>query len=160
MATSRHLAANQHHLGRDPHARRTPDQHDQELAPILGTWQITGADETTAIVGEETFERMPGGFFVHGRFDRMIDGDAHDGVIVLGYDRDRGAFVSHHFDNLGYAREYVITIEGARWTFHGRYERATYDFDGAHFAATWEQSKDGRTWQPLCKLRGTRVRGA
>ena len=156
MATSRHLAANQHHPGRDPHARRTPGAQDALLDPILGTWQIAGED----ITGEDTFERMHGEFFVHGRFDRMVGGRQHDGVIVLGYDRDRDAFVSHHFDNLGHAREYIVTIEGARWTFHGRHERATYDFDGARFTATWEQSQDGRTWHPLCVLHGTRMREA
>jgi len=152
MATSRHLAAHQHHLGRDPHAQRTPGPEDAQLEPILGVWQITGD-----FIGEETFERMPGGFFVHGRFDRMIDGRPHDGVIVLGYDRDRDVFMSHHFDNLGYARHYTVAIDGARWTFHGRYERATFRFGDTGYAATWEISNDGHTWRPLCRYSATRV---
>src|SRR6185312_794795 len=152
MATSRHLAAHQHHVTRDPHAQRAPGPEDAQLEPILGIWQITGD-----FTGEETYELMHGGFFVHGRFDRMIDGKPHDGVIVLGFDRDRGAFVSRHFDNLGYAREYVVTIDGPRWRFTGPYERASYEFANASYTATWEISNDSRVWRPLCRYNATRV---
>ena len=152
MATSRHLLAHQHHVTRDPHAQRTPGQQDAQLEPILGIWQLTGD-----LSGEETFERMHGGFFVHGRFDRMIDGKQHDGVIILGYDRDRSAFLSRHFDNLGYAREYTVTIDGARWRFTGPWERATFELGDGTYVATWEMSNDSRIWKPLCRYNATRV---
>lgn len=152
MTSVRHLATNQHRVHRAPHARRAPGPEDARLDAIVGVWQVTGD-----IDGEETFERMAGDFFVHGRFWRMTSTGPHDGVIVLGFDRERGEIVSHQFDNHGYAREYVITIDDATWRWSGPYERATYRFDGDAYSATWEQSDDSRNWRPLCTLRGTRV---
>jgi hypothetical protein len=209
---------------RDPHEKREPGDNLAKLAPILGTWKITGtnapragrgtsttprapaaetaaepageaadepadqpasqkADEpaaetaaepadghagghaggpaldpaSLAVEGEETYEVMRGDFFVMGRWThRFPDSSEHTGISVIGHEPERGSIMCENFDNLGYAREYRVAIEGNSWTLTGAHERATYTFadDGNAFTVEWETSTDGRAWTALCRLEG------
>lgn len=151
---------------RDAYEKRAPGAALDQLAPILGTWKITGenaprdgqapADRASlAVEGEETYEMMRGNFFVHGRWThRFPDGNEHTGISVLGHEPERGSIMCENFDNLGYAREYRVSIDGGTWKLQGAHERATYTFavDGKSFTVEWESSQDGRDWTPLCRL--------
>jgi ketosteroid isomerase-like protein len=154
---------------RDLHAKREPGVDLAKLAPILGTWHVTGRnarrassstppdDPSLAVEGEETYEVMRGDFFVMGRWThRFPDGGEHTGISVLGNEPERGSIMCENFDNLGYAREYRVAIDGRTWKLTGAHERATYTFaaDGNAFTAEWERSTDGREWTPLCRLEG------
>jgi hypothetical protein len=150
-----------------PHARRTPSRDHAALAMFVGRWRVEGHNAATAlnapsgvVTGEEIYEWLAGGFFVVGRWSRRFGGDAHIGSSVLGHEPDSDAYFAHHYDNLGYAREYVVSVHDRVWTFTGRYERATIEFsrDGESFHEVWERSNDGVTWQPLCELGGRRQR--
>jgi hypothetical protein len=70
-----------------------------------------------------------------------------------------GSYSADNFDNLGYHRRYAVRVEGDTWTFVGEYERAkqTFDPSGRSFEIKWELSKDGKQWQPLCELHGTKL---
>jgi len=150
-----------------PHALRTPSRDHAALAMFVGHWRVDGRNAGAApnapnalVAGEQVYEWLAGGFFVVGRWSRRFGDDAHIGTSVLGHEPDDDAYFAHHYDNLGYAREYVVSMRDRVWTFTGRYERATIAFssDGASFDEVWELSKDGMTWHPLCELSGRRGR--
>lgn len=145
--------------------KRGPGTEVALLAPIIGRWQVVGENAPTApsapasaVEGEESYEWMDGDFFILGRWSRTFDNGHHSGVSVLGYEPERGAVMIHNFDNLGYARDYQVAIDGKVWTLTGAHERATYSFaaDGESFDARWEIASDRNGWQPLCTLRGRR----
>jgi ketosteroid isomerase-like protein len=153
------------------YGKRQPRADPETLAPILGTWKVTGRnapragsatqpdDPSLGVEGEETYEMMRGDFFVMGRWThRFPDGGEHTGVSVLGNEPERGSIMCENFDNLGYAREYRVSIDGQTWKLTGAHERATYTFagGGTSFTVEWESSTDGREWTPLCRLEAHR----
>lgn len=148
-----------------PNKRAARGPEHELLIRLVGRWTITGRNGAEApsapnapIAGEESYEWLPGEFFVLGRWDRRIGDGRHVGVSMLGRAVDASRYEAHNFDNLGYARRYVLSASGSTLTFSGEWERATYEIaeDGRSFRARWEISKDGSTWGSLCELRGER----
>jgi Protein of unknown function (DUF1579) len=134
------------------------------LEALLGRWQLTGENAPSApglaaepVTGKETYERMDGDFFLLGRFMHRFPSGHHSGISVLGHDPERDGYVIHNYDNLGFARDYVIAIDGRVWKLTGPHERATYVVDTGSISITWEQSMEGRFWQPLCRLHARRA---
>lgn len=152
--------------GRDPHASRSRAAAHDQLAVFLGTWQVRGhhapvvpGQPGSRISGHVTYAWMPGGFFLTCYWARLFDDAEHTGLAILGYDAGEHAFVARHFDNLGHARVYRVTGDGHAWTYEGTFERARLVFapDGQSFTETWETTKDGLRWAPLCELIATRA---
>jgi hypothetical protein len=147
----------------DPHEQRTLGHEQRLLEVFVGHWKINGKNAPGApgapgakVQGEESYEWMPGDFFLIGRFiHRFGDGDrTHEGTAVFGFDPLSGAFSADHFDNLGYHRHYDLAVNDRVWFFKGRWERAVLRFDKCDrsFEIEWEISKDGSNWKPLCEL--------
>jgi hypothetical protein len=172
QSTSRTTSSSPGAHERDPHARRQPGRPHELLHVFVGTWQVEGRNAPAAptlsqepgageqVTGEQVYELLPGGFYVMGRWDRRTASGVHVGINVLGHDPDRDTLFAHHYDNLGYAREYLVTVSGRMWTYSGRYERATIELsaDGLSYSETWEMSTDGTSWRPLCALSNHRRR--
>jgi hypothetical protein len=134
---------------------------------FVGRWKVRGQNKESAPVapgvkvsGEETYEWLTGGFFLVSRFQHYFGDDAHIGLSTIGYDTSSQTYVSHNFDNMGYARRYEITVDDKTWTFKGEFERATLVFssDGNSKTEHWEISSDGANWQPLCEMTATKIR--
>lgn len=99
---------------------------------LIGQWQVEGNNAPAAphaprtpVSGEQSYEWLPGKFFVLGRWSRRFGdgGRAHIGTSILGYDPDRDGLSTHHYDNLGYAREYAVSVRDRVWSLTGRSER-------------------------------------
>lgn len=143
----------------DPQRRRTVGREHRQLRAFLGTWKLTGrTSHSPTMTGELEYELMPGAFFLRGRWDYRFDGGAHIGTSILGYDPESGRLFAHNYDNLGFARDYTLAAHDRTWSFTGPFERAFYTFspDGDTLLATWEFSKDGRRWDPLCQFKAHR----
>jgi hypothetical protein len=152
-------------MSQDPHAKRQPGAPEKKLEVFVGRWKVEGKnhalapnDPETPVSGEESYELLPGGFFLLSRFEHRAANSAHVGTSVIGSAQDQYRLDS--FDNLGYHRTYELSAEGQVWTIRGEHERARQAFDpsGNHFDIAWEIRKHGERWQPLCTLRATRVR--
>jgi hypothetical protein len=153
---------------RDPHESRSRGREHALMEMLIGRWHVQGHNALAApnapgtpVSGEQSYEWLPGRFFVLGRWSRRFGDagdDAHVGTSIIGHDPDRGGLFAHHYDNLGYAREYVVLVNDHVWSLSGRHERARIELslDGASFHETWQLSKDGVIWQPLCELVGRR----
>jgi hypothetical protein len=152
-------------LAREPRANTEPEpvlgEAHRKLDRFMGSWTVTGrnaADAPSApnatVEGEESFVRLPGGFFLLGHWDHRFEGGRHLGMNVIRYDQTTDEYSSYNVDNLGYARTYRVSNDGDVWNFIGEWERATMRFgDGGHtLTIDWELTKDGATWKPLCHL--------
>ena len=142
--------------------RRGPE-HDA-LAAFIGEWHAEGKSYAIAQsktdprgsverwVSDETFEWLPGKFFVLQRWKAMTGENAFDGLAVIGYDAERRRYVTRSFENHGFFREYETRVDGDVWTFTGERERARVEFTdgGKTQAISWEWRPEGDEWLPLC----------
>lgn len=136
------------------------------LRAFVGRWSITGTNlggapvaANSEVRGEESYEWLPGEFFLVGRWDRRFGDQRHVGVSVMGRGVQDPPHQAHHFDNLGDARTYALSASGRTLTFSGEQERAKYEIaeDGRTFRARWEIFKGVSRWAPLCELVATRI---
>jgi ketosteroid isomerase-like protein len=151
----------------DPHATRARGSELEQLEAFVGAWRVFGHNAPAApgataseVIGEQTYEWLPGRFFLASRWHRRFAAGEHVGTGILGYDPDAGSLLSHNFDNLGFARRYRVAVRGRVWTFAGPWERATISFDpsGERYTEAWEIARDGARWRTLCELWAVRAR--
>lgn len=144
--------------------KRGPE-HEQ-LDVFVGKWNVDGENKAGApvaanakVTGEETYEWLPGKFFLMYHWDRRFADNEHTGIGVIGYDASREAYSAHFFDNLGYSRKYEASVRDGVLTLTGKWERATLVVgdNGNTMSIYWERSSDGRNWLPLCDLRATKA---
>lgn len=154
-------------MSANPHAHRKPGREQALLKLFLGTWQIEGHNAPSApdaqgepVAGCDSYELMPGDFFIEGRWEHEFASGKHTGIAIIGYDPDEATFFAHHYDNLGYPRRYQLTYNERVFTYQGKFERATVVFssDGERMVQAWEMSDDGENWRTLCELHGSKAR--
>ena len=81
-----------------------PDPALKRLDFLVGRWglkgHLVGSDEEN-IVGEASYEWLPGGFFLQQRVKLDFAGFAEiDSLELIGYDPETGAFKSYVFSNM------------------------------------------------------------
>ncbi len=105
-----------------------PSDAHRRLDAFVGKWHAEGEsyaegqrpdDPRASAVpwtSEETYEWLPGGFFLLHRWDAMAGERAFKGTEIIGYDEEGGYF-TRFFDNAGNHPEYRATVNDAVWTF-------------------------------------------
>lgn len=154
----------------------TPPQRTaahRQLDVFAGSWRARGesfgspeqsADEPRANgvvwTSEESYEWLPGGFFMLHKWDAKVGTHPFKGTEIIGYDESAGTFFTRMFDNAGNHPEYVATVAGNVWTFEEPSTRAMVSVsnDGNRMELHWEWRKDGGDWLPLCDRTANRVR--
>ena len=146
----------------EPPPKRGPAH--ERLDAFVGNWAIDGRNgegagraADTRVTGHETYEWLPGRFFLVYRWDRRFGDTQHTGIGVIGYDEPRDAYSAQFFDNLGYARTYDATVRDRVLTLTGAWERASISVGGGIMMTHWERTTDGVNWLPLCDLTGTKA---
>jgi hypothetical protein len=148
-----------------------PSPQLQRLDVLVGRWRSEGhvvGDPAVPITGTDSYEWLPGGFFLLHRVDVLIGQQQVQALELIGeYDPASDAFTARAYDNLG-----NVTIMRARvdeqgvWRFTGGGDVApvarpaaadasgavrstlTISPDRAGMTARWERSDDGARWQP------------
>ena len=134
--------------------------HHKRMEAFVGKWHSDGwaAEESAAgrvpMTHLHTYEWLPGGFFLVHRWDGRIGDKDNEGIEIIGPD------AAYFFDNGGWSRVYQIEGHDRVWMFTGKRERAkvVISEDGHTMTCTWEQTKDGSGWQPLCEVKATKAR--
>lgn len=142
----------------------SPDQGPSHrlLEAFVGTWKVEGVSNGSSVPvessGTEDYRWLEGEFFLEYRWTRMYGKQKHSGIGLIGFDKAKDGYFTKNFDNLGYYREYETAIDKGLMTLKGETERATIGLNAAENNITidWEFSKDGKTWSPLCHLKGFR----
>jgi Protein of unknown function (DUF1579) len=148
-----------------------PGAEHRLLKVFVGKWHAEGAsyadgqqaDDPLASavpwVSDESYEWLPGDFFVLHRWDAMAGARAFKGMEVIGYDTNQGAYFTRLFDNAGNHPEYIGELKGHVWNFSEMLTRATISVsaDGNNMHFNWEWRKLGSAWLPLCDRMAVRV---
>jgi hypothetical protein len=136
----------------------------ERLQVFVGKWHAEGTSYAAGQVKEnprgatekwhsdETFEWLPGQFFVLQRWDAMTGTNAFQGTAIINWDDASQHYLTRSYENHGFVRDYVTRVEGEIWTFTGDGERARVEFiDGGNTQAiAWEWRQPGEDWLPLC----------
>ena len=154
---------------------RTPDER---LHAIAGRWKTAGhmiGDPRVRVVGTDTYEVLPGGYFMVHHVDVTIGEQPVRAIEVIGEsDAAGGGYVARSFDSEGNAELMRVTIdEDGVFHFAGGPDiaaaaqptdastarvRSTLAVaeDRRSMSALWERSEDGITWHPWMDISFTR----
>jgi Protein of unknown function (DUF1579) len=110
-------------------------------------------------VSDETFEWLPGNFFVMQRWDARTGANPFQGTAIISWDDGNQHYMTRSYENHGFVRDYVTRVDDKTWTFTGDTERARVEFteDGNTQNITWEWRQPGEAWLPLCDRVARRV---
>lgn len=157
----------------DPNPGRSPEPgaEVQRLRPFVGSWRAEGKSYAVGQVAanprassvpwrsDETYEWLPGGFFLLHRWDAMVGTYMFRGTEIIGYDPRQGRYFTQFFDNAGNHAEYQVVVDGNTWTFSEPATRvaATFANDGNELDFRWEWMNAGSDWLPLCERTARRM---
>jgi hypothetical protein len=150
--------ANERTLPPEPKPKLGPEH--KHLSVFVGSWRGEGrGGNGGAATVEETYDWVPGEFFLWSRFDQRFGATPHVGAGLIGYDPATKRYFAHLVDNIGYDRIYELRLEGdGVWTYSGARERARMNFNGDTLNVRWEHRPNGGPWEELCAYELTRHR--
>lgn len=150
----------------EPKITKTPTRSapHERLHVFIGKWHAEGesyaAGQTSqnprgAIekwLSDETFEWIPGQFFVLQRWDAVTGTNPFSGIAIFGWDHTNRHYMTRSYENHGHIRDYLTRVDGDVWTFIGDTERARVEFTdcGNTQNIAWEWRQPGEDWLPLC----------
>ncbi|MFE6774963.1 hypothetical protein [Streptomyces sp. NPDC057702] len=113
------------------------------LAPLVGTWKVTGGAEGTV-----RYAWLPGGFFLVQHVDLTQFGEPVTGMEVIGNLRPFGEptspdVASRYYDSRGNTFDYVYELAGDELTIWAgvrggpAYFRGTFTADGTSMTGEW-----------------------
>ena len=148
-----------------------PGAAHRRLEVFVGTWhcegesfaegQATDDPRASALpwISDETYEWLPGNFFLLHRWQAKAGSRRIEGAEVIGCDESAGGYFTRFFDNTGNHPEYRVEVEGPIWTFSEPSTRArvTVAAGGQSMRFDWEWKNDGKDWLPLCERTAVKV---
>jgi hypothetical protein len=150
-----------------------PGPEHKRLEVFLGKWNLEGQQydglvgSAAKIAAVETYEWLPGRFFLVHHFDGQVgDGDAAC-IEIIGYDASSRTYPAHTFYNNGQANEWQGHEHEGIWTFTGDWPmadesmkvRCTIVFSNAGNVRTgkWDYSSDGSKWQTFWDVKARKA---
>ena len=142
----------------------------EAFAIFLGDWKAEGTSYggTDQIGADPRANGVPwmsthtgrwhtGEFFLIQDEHADLDGAPFDTLSVIGVEEDGSGYFARSFENHGFYRHYVLSVDGATWTLTGDTERATTIFSNGNRKQdiVWEWKVDGK-WLPLCERTAVR----
>jgi hypothetical protein len=143
----------------------------RKLDVFIGKWHAEGQSYayvqqkgkpnalTEPWISDESYEWLPGNFFVLHNWDAKVGDSVFIGTEIIGYDEKENGFFTHFFDNSGFHPNYKATVKGNIWNFVEPSSRAkvTFDDDKNKMTFNWEWRKQDNNWLPLCDRVATRI---
>ena len=134
------------------------------LDPFVGKWKTTGQIKEPGkplikIEGTDTYEWLPGGFFLLHKVDVQIGSGKNESLEIIGFDAEMNSFSMHSFDNYGNKGVMQAKLNNDVWTFLSESMRFTGSFsrDEKTLLGIWEQSSDGITWNHWMDITLTKI---
>jgi hypothetical protein len=151
-----------------------PDREQERLWSIAGEWATDGhvvGDPPLPVKGSDTYEVLPGGYFLVHHVDVTVGDREVRAIEVIGEPAPHvGGFLARSFDDRGNAEVMRVTVddEGV-FHFTGGPEIAsaaqpadtttarvrstlTVAPDRRSMTALWERSEDGHSWEPWMNI--------
>ncbi|MEO8427819.1 MAG: DUF1579 family protein [Verrucomicrobiota bacterium] len=159
--------------------RPKPGPEQKKLEVFVGEWKYEGSVSDTPLgpggkfAGKQTTRMVLDGLFLEGRAeDKGIYGGkeiVYKGVFIEWFDSITKTYVTHSYDNDGFAANGVTTVSGNTWASTGTQtdrkgkiyktkSSSTFSSDGKTVIGKNELSTDdGKTWIPLYEITLTKV---
>lgn len=148
-----------------------PSAAHKLLHVFVGKWRFEGQSfaegqqpndpraSAVAWKGEDTWAWLPGGFFLRHEGHSQLGAHTLISTEIIGYDKTKGGYFSHMYENAGFHPEYLGKVDGKTWTFAEASSRSRMVFsdDNRKIKIDWEWRNDGSNWLPLCDLVATRI---
>jgi hypothetical protein len=131
----------------------------ERLDALIGRWKTEGWTRETPeappakIDAVDTYEWLPGGFGLLHTVDAKVGDEKVEGAEVIGYDPDRGAYVTQYFGSDGptaYEASLTQESEGLTWRMRSKTTRfaGVFSDDASVITGHWELLPDSGEWQP------------
>ncbi len=135
-----------------------PVAEHERLEALIGRWKTDGWTKempeapAAKIDAVDTYEWLPGGFGLLHSVDAKVGDEKVEGAEIIGYDPDRGAYVTQYFGSDGstaYEANLTKESEGLMWRMRSKTTRFTGTFsdDRSVITGHWEL-RDSGDWQP------------
>ena len=149
-----------------------PGPEHQKLSAFVGTWNSEGQAQDSPygpagkLSAVDTYEWLPGGFFLSHKWDVKQGNTQFQGLEIIGYDGRNKAYTSRFFDSMGNSGTLRARVQGNAWTWTGDSEvagkpikeRCTVVVVRADvYTNKCEYSTDGAKWLPNFEQRSTRA---
>ena len=137
----------------------------EQLNKFVGIWNTAGkipASDTTPeikIYGTDTYEWLPGEFFLLHKVDVFVGEDKNETIEIIGFDKQNNLYTMQHYDNKGNSGFMTAHCSDGVWTFLGENLRFTGGFKkhDKEFSGAWEQSSDGKNWTHFMDIKLTKA---
>ncbi len=142
-----------------------PSAEIQRLELLVGKWNTEGETHASAdapavkVTGVDTYEWMPGKFFLVHRMDGQIGNEELQQLEFIGYDPSSQMYTCHSFDSRGNSDLFRANLRDHTWTIEGKSSRFTGVFasTGNTLTGKWAQSSDGVNWLPWMEIELTKI---
>lgn len=144
-----------------------PAAEMSHLDALVGKWNTewwakeNPADPPVKTTGTDTYEWLPGGFFLIHKVEARMDYGIYNVLeIIGGYDPDTQTYPMRSFDSQGNAQTMTARVDDKGvWTFFDTKMRATLNVgsDGRTMTAKWERTTDGTTWTHWMDMKFTKA---
>jgi hypothetical protein len=130
----------------------------ERLEALIGRWKTDGMTKempgapAAKVDAWDTYEWAPGGYALLHGVDANMGEEKVEGAEIIGYDPDRGAYVTQYFGSDGpSAFEAELTEENGSltWSMRSKTMRFTGTFsdDGGVITGHWELLDDDGNWR-------------
>ena len=140
-----------------------PGTELRRLKVLVGRWSTEGtilagpSSPAVKLKAVDTYEWLPGGFFLLHRVDARMGRRRVQSLEIIGA-APRGGYATWSFDDHGSAGEYRASLRGGVWKIRGKSERFSGRFsrDRRTLTGAWEQRR-GSKWAPWMEITLTKV---
>lgn len=149
----------------------TPSAELQLLNVFVGKWQTEGLsygagqsrenpyDSPVRWSGAETYEWLPGGFFLIHHFNGQIGDAVYSAAEIIGYDASSQTYPVRAFDNYGSIHTSILSVRDGVWALSTPGIRGTFVFsDDGNTIANHLDWLSGEGCLHLADLKLTKVK--
>lgn len=136
----------------------------KRLEVFVGKWNtegqvLTDSDIPAKLIAVDTYEWLPGKFFLLHRVDAQIGEEKTEVLEIIGYDASSQTYRTHSFDSQGNSDTFQANLHDRIWTIEGKSARFKGEFssDSNTLTGEWEQSSDGSNWKSWMNIKLTKV---
>lgn len=131
------------------------------LDKFIGKWNTEGTVLPTTnnpelkIKGTDTYEWLPGGFFLLHKVDVFIGDDNNQTFEIIGFHKLSNHYTMQHYDNKGNSGCMTATFKEGVWNFLSYNLRfiGRFSNDENVLSGIWEQTTNGKTWKHFMEVK-------
>ena len=133
----------------------------EQLAAYVGVWHTSGqifakdATPSVPIYGIDSYEWLPGNYFLLHKVDVMIGDSIIKNTEIIGWDYQTANYFMHAYDTSGVFSRMQATVGGKDWVYEGSTEKFVGGFNGngSIFSGIWYTLEKDTTWREWMEIK-------